>query len=180
MKYIRIVLFAIGSAIVYGIIHDQITTRVCIEYFTVAHPRLILSESPTVLGLFWGVVATWWVGLGLGLPLALASRVGQGPKLEWRDHRRGMGWLLGFMAALAAVAGVCAWLATRTQDPVHLADLTGQQITPHLRSRFLAAWAAHGTSYGGGFVGGLALIVLTIVRRRRMRRAPSASADQRT
>lgn len=168
MKFLCIILFAIGCAVIYGIIHDQFTTRVCIEYFTIAHPRLIQSESPTVLGLFWGVVATWWVGLGLGLPLALASRLGSWPKLDWSHHRTGIGRLLCLMAALAFVAGLWTWLDTRTNDPFHLADLTGQRITPHLRSRFLAAWAAHLTSYGVGFLGGITLFVLTIFRRRKM------------
>jgi H+/Cl- antiporter ClcA len=168
MKFIGIVLFAIGAAILYGIVHDQITTRICIEYFTMAHPRLILSDSPTVLGLFWGVVATWWVGLGLGVPLALASRVGRYPKLDWSHHRQGIVRLLFIMAVLAVVAGLGVWLDTRTNDPFYLADLTGERISPHLRSRFLAVWAAHLTSYGVGFLGGIALIVLTIVRRRRM------------
>lgn len=168
MKFSGIILFSIGAAITYGIIHDQITARVCIEYFTIAHPRLIHAESPTVLGLFWGVVATWWVGLGLGLPLALASRIGSWPKLDWTHHRSGVSRLLAIMAALAFCAGLLVWLDTHSNDPVSLADLTGKRITPHLRSRFLAAWAAHLTSYGVGFLGGLILILLTILRRRKM------------
>jgi len=35
MEYIKIVLLAIAAAISYGILHDQITVRVCIEYFTI-------------------------------------------------------------------------------------------------------------------------------------------------
>ncbi len=62
------------AAISYGIVHDQITARICVEYFTVGHPRLTDSDLPTVLALFWGVVATWWVGLPLGLGLAFAAR----------------------------------------------------------------------------------------------------------
>jgi hypothetical protein len=168
MKFSGIILFTIGATITYGIIHDQVTTRVCIEYFTIAHPRLIRSESPTILGLFWGVVATWWVGLGLGLPLAMASRIGSWPKLDWTHHRSGISRLLMMMAVLAFSAALLVWLNTRSNDPRVLADLTGNRISPHLRSRFLAAWAAHLTSYGVGFLGGLTLILLTILRRRRM------------
>lgn len=168
MKFIGIVLFSIVAAVFYGIVHDQITARVCLEYFTVAHPRLIQSESPTVLGLFWGVVATWWVGFGLGVPLAIASRVGTWPKLDWAQHRKAMGIMLLVMAVLATVAGCGAWFVTRSMDPVQLAEVTGTEITSHLRSRFLAAGAAHLTSYGVGLLGGLTLIVLTLVRRRRM------------
>ena len=38
MQALLIILLCIFAAIVYGIIHDQITARVCIEYFTVGHP----------------------------------------------------------------------------------------------------------------------------------------------
>jgi hypothetical protein len=176
MKFLGIVILAVMAAVCYGIIHDQITARLCIEYFTIAHPRLIQSDSPTVLGLFWGVVATWWVGVGLGIPLALASRLGQAMKLDWRDHFSGILRLLVIMAAIAALASLTVWLSTRHNDPALLADLTGQRISPELRSRFLSAWASHLASYGVGFIGGLILIVLTILRRRRMIQSTSASA----
>lgn len=62
----------------YGVLHDLVTAHVCVEYFTVGHPQLFEFEtdSPTLLALGWGVVATWWVGAGLGVPLALVARVG--------------------------------------------------------------------------------------------------------
>lgn len=60
---IGIIFTSVIAAVIYGIIHDQVTARICVEYFTVGHPRLIDSDSPPVLGLFWGIVATWWAGL---------------------------------------------------------------------------------------------------------------------
>jgi len=71
MKFLGVVLLAVGASVLYGILHDQITVRVCLEYFTIGHPRIIESESPTLLAFAWGVVATWWMGVLLGLPLAL-------------------------------------------------------------------------------------------------------------
>ncbi|HEU4754510.1 MAG TPA: hypothetical protein VFU47_15485, partial [Armatimonadota bacterium] len=65
--------------------HDQVTVRVCVEYFTVAHPPLITTDSPTLLALAWGVVATWWVGLALGVMLGLAARLGGWPRLVARE-----------------------------------------------------------------------------------------------
>ena len=57
------------SSVIYGVLHDQITTRICLEYYmTGNHPRLLNTNSPTLHGLVWGVIATWWVGLGLGIP----------------------------------------------------------------------------------------------------------------
>ena len=63
MAPLRIIGLCISAAVLYGVAHDQVTARVCVEYFTIGHPRIIATESPTVLGLAWGVIATWWVGL---------------------------------------------------------------------------------------------------------------------
>ena len=83
MPAIRIVGLAILAAVVYGIALDQVTARVCIEYFTIGHPPIFPTESPTLLALGWGVVATWWVGLLLGVPLAIAARSGaRAPRSE--------------------------------------------------------------------------------------------------
>jgi len=66
MQVVAMIVASVVAAIVYGVIHDQITARICVEYFTIRHPRLIDSDSPTVLGLFWvlsqlGGLAYRWV-----------------------------------------------------------------------------------------------------------------------
>ncbi len=80
MKAVAIVLLCIAMAILYGIVHDQVTARVCVEYFTIGHPPVFDTDDTTLLALGWGVIATWWVGLGLGIPLAIAARAGSMPK----------------------------------------------------------------------------------------------------
>src|SRR5207245_11301598 len=76
MEFLKIVGLGVLAAVSYGIIHDQITARVCVEYFTIGHPPLIPSTSPTLLAFAWGVVATWWVGLPLAFTLSCAARRG--------------------------------------------------------------------------------------------------------
>ena len=73
-----IVLLSIVFACLFGIVHDLISTQVCLEYFTVYHPKIIESKDPIVLALTWGIVATWWVGLVLGFGLAFAATIGEG------------------------------------------------------------------------------------------------------
>ena len=87
MQAMAIVALSILAAVCYGVLHNQITARVCIEYFTIGHPQVlsVATNSPTVLGFVWGVIATWWVGLALGIPLALAARIGVRPKKSVRD-----------------------------------------------------------------------------------------------
>lgn len=168
MKFLGIVLFSVLAAVAYGVVHDQITAHLCVEYFTIGHPQLIDSDSPVVLGLFWGGVGTWWVGAGLGVMLAATSRVGRWPKLEWKDHRRGMAWLLGVIAFLALMAGVAVAGALMGHDPEEMVDFTGAAVPPQVRRLFLVDAAVHLASYGAGFVGGLVLVVQTVLRRRRV------------
>ncbi len=66
MQKAKIVVFSIVAVVAYGIIHDQITVRLCLEYFTVAHPPLFPTRSPTLLAICWGTVATVWAGMAAG------------------------------------------------------------------------------------------------------------------
>lgn len=62
MEFLKIVALCISASVLYGIVHDQITARICVEYFTVFHPPVFATTSPTLLGFGWGVIATWWAG----------------------------------------------------------------------------------------------------------------------
>jgi hypothetical protein len=121
MQIVGIILTSILSAIIYGIIHDQVTARICVEYFTIGHARLIDSDSPTVLGLFWGVVATWWVGLPVGIGLAIAARAGRRPKLTCAQLIRPISILLCCMFGVAIVAGLIGYF-TSSAGVFHLVE----------------------------------------------------------
>jgi len=41
---IQIILVFIGAAVAFGLVHDQITAHICVEYFTIAHERIVASE----------------------------------------------------------------------------------------------------------------------------------------
>jgi hypothetical protein len=69
---LKIIRVCVAAAIVCGIIHDQFTARICVEYFTVFHPPIIGTKSPTLLAFGWGIIPTWWMGAFLGVLLAVA------------------------------------------------------------------------------------------------------------
>ena len=58
MQVLAILALSILAAIVYGVLLDPVTARVCLEYFTIRHPPIFGTDSPTLLALGWGVVAT--------------------------------------------------------------------------------------------------------------------------
>ena len=85
---IRIVLMSIAAAIAYGIAHDQVTVRICLEYFTIGHEPVFPTRNPTLLAIGWGIIATWWVGVLLGVPLAIVARAGSPRGVVARGHGR--------------------------------------------------------------------------------------------
>ena len=86
MEWLKIILLCILAAVVYGILHDQVTARVCVEYFTIGHPPVFYTDDPTLLAFGWGVIATWWTGADLlAVPAVLVSRLGSWPKFNAAD-----------------------------------------------------------------------------------------------
>ena len=165
METLKIILVSIGAGIIYGIIHDQITARVCIEYFTIFHPKVIESVSPTLLGLTWGLIATWWAGAILGTMLAIAAGAGNKPTLTASNLILPIMRLLAVMAVSALVAGLSGYILTR-RGLVSASGLI--LLVPSRQPVFMADWWAHMASYGSAFIGGIVLCVLTFRRRARL------------
>ena len=160
MRFITIVALAVLAGITYGILHDQVTAHVCVEYFTIGHPPLIPTESPTLLAIAWGIVATWWFALPLGVALASAARVGERPKLTASQLVRPLLTLLAAMGALALVAGVTGYVLTSTAR-IPANEWVVANIVAGKRAAFMADWWAHSASYIAGFVGALILCLHT-------------------
>jgi hypothetical protein len=166
MQFLKIILLAVAAAVVYGIVHDQITVRVCLEYFTVAHPPIFGgTQSPTLLAFGWGVIATWWVGLPLGVLLALAARVGGLPKLTAKDLLIPMFVGLLILGAAAMLAGYYGCMhASMTRDWARL-------VPPEHRKGFAFDEGAHLASYVLGAILGMVLSIWTIIKRATLARA---------
>ena len=177
MQFLLIVALSIFAAVTYGVLHDQVTVRVCIEYFTIGHPPVFETRSPTLLALGWGVIATWWVGLILGIPLAQAARVGRAPKRDARSLVRPLCILLAVMAAAALVAGLIGYVLARSGTVFLVGPLAGR-VPRERHVPFIADLWAHTASYIVGFVGGIVLIVRTWRSRQRQLRAPEAATQR--
>ena len=161
MEFLKIVFACVLAAILYGIIHDQITARICLEYFTVFHPPVFLSRSPTLLAFGWGVIATWWAGAIIGLLIGVAARFGTRAQLTIRDLIPMIIVLIIFMATCAVIFGTIGYfkgVMPIQNDPM---------IPVAIQRRFLADWWAHSASYASGFLGGLTICAIVIVKRMR-------------
>lgn len=167
MRFVAIIALALVAAIGYGILHDQITARVCVEYFTIGHPRIFPTESPTLLAIGWGIVATWWFALPLGFALACAARLGERPKKSAGELLPPLLVLVGSIAALALLTGIVSYFLARAGvfpiDPWVVAH-----VPASARLRFTADWSAHTASYAGGFIGSIILCIWVWRSRRRV------------
>lgn len=167
MESLKIILLCIVAAIVYGILHDQVTARVCVEYFTIGHPPVFHTESPTLLAFGWGVIATWWMGLILSVPAVLASRVGTRPKFNAADLIRPIACLLVVMAVSSLLAGIAGYFIAKGGS-VRLLGTLASRVPVEKHVAFLADLWAHSAAYGVGFFGGLVLCGWVVFRRRRL------------
>jgi len=157
MRWLSIIGLCIGSAVLYGILHDQITSRICVEYFTIGHADIFGTRDPTLLGIGWGIIATWWAGLILGIPLAIAARVGNRPRRSASSLVRPIAILLLMMGVCAMVAGVIGWTLS-SQGAVVLTGWLASAVPSDRHVAFLTDAWAHWASYAVGFVGGCVLI----------------------
>ena len=167
MESLKIILLCILAAVLYGILHDQVTARVCVEYFTIGHPPIFHTEDPTLLAFGWGVIATWWMGAILSVPAVLAARVGSWPKFSAANLVRPIGCLLIVMACASLIAGIAGYFMA-TAGVIRLTGFLASRVPPAKHVAFLADGAAHLTAYGVGFFGGLVLCGWIVVRRRRL------------
>ena len=164
VESLKIIALAVGAAIAYGMVHDQITIRVCPEYFTVAHPHIFRTGSLTLIALGWGVVATWWAGLAAGVALALAARVGSAQKFTWRQLVRPALVLLVVMGVCATLAGfVGHWMAATGK--ISSVQAWGLLLPVEKQPAFMADVFTHAISYLVGGVGSLIIALATAWQR---------------
>ena len=156
---LKIVALCVAAAVAYGVVHDQITARLCIEYFTVGHKRLWPTDSPTMHGLIWGFVATWWAGAFLGVLLAVAARFGPGRKRSWKELSRPVRNVLAAMALSAATVGALTALAV--VPGFTYAGPWSFEIPKEAHCWFFVCARTHEASYAGAAVFGLTLVLWT-------------------
>ncbi len=160
MAALRVFLLCVFAAIFYGEIHDQVTAHLCVEYFSVAHPKVIASQSPFLLAIVWGVIATWWVGAFLGIGLVIAARAGKRQPWGVAELFRPIGILLFAMFAIAFLAGLSAYIAM-SAGWIWLAGGWADVIPPERHIWFMVDAWSHLASYASGFLGEIILWIYT-------------------
>ncbi len=162
----RFVVLGLGTMVGYAVLQDQVSARLCPEYFTVLHPPIPGLTDPTLLGISWGFLGAWWGGVLLGFALALTATLGSRPTLAPRELVRPLAVLVCVLVAVTALTGFAVWYHAKLLG-VSL-DNQLSQLVPKERHRGLLAVACyHFTAYVTATVGSVALCVWVGVERRR-------------
>jgi hypothetical protein len=155
---ILITVLCTAASTIYGVLHDQVTVRICREYFTVFHPLIFGAQPDTILALLWGAVATWWVGAFLGILMAIAACFGKEQMVQAESLILPVLKLLCIMAISATLAGLAGYLSIDTKVTV-LAEKYAHLLKPEMYARFSADACAHNTSYLVGLFGGSVMVI---------------------
>jgi hypothetical protein len=149
---------------VYGVVHDQVTAHVCIEYFSIAHPDLFHTTSPALLGLCWGIAASVGPGLIVGVLLGLVSQSAGMPPIPIPQLFGTVCILLAVMAISAAAAGFVGYELSR-RSLVLLPTSLSEELPSGQHDRFMAVWLAHAASYVVG-LGGSSIVIFRLWQKR--------------
>lgn len=130
-EFTKIIMFVVGAALTYGILHDQFTVRVNRDYFCadlpgVQHHRnglLRLGLNPdtlpnTAVACVWGVLATWLPGMILAFEAAMVARFGTRlPKLSWQELVKPILYAMAGMGTISLCVGLLGYISVTPVGP---------------------------------------------------------------
>lgn len=148
-----LIIIAIFTAGVYGIIHDQISYTVSHEYFTkFKFEQFGLLDSPLpdrVRAGIVGFLASWWMGIPIGILVGSMGFMHRGHRRMFQVSLQSFVLVVGF-TLLVGLAGLAyGYYQTTT---INLADYRWWFIPKNLVDlrRFLCVGYMHNSSYLGG------------------------------
>ena len=166
-------LFAVGVALLYGVMNDLLTSRISWEYYyygkelgpvlgdrTPPDPGHLAWESAKV-----GLKATWTVGLLVGVAILLANNPKRDrPRLSYSALLKRMPLILASCLLFAALLGAIGYLGGFAPFS---SDFHEMILHDEFRPlRFMAVYGIHLGGYLGGALGTI-LAILSIRKRRR-------------
>jgi hypothetical protein len=151
--YLAFIALAVVAAGVFGAVHDEISYTVSQEYFTkfkFLQFRLLDSDIPErIRAARVGFLASWWMGIPLGVLAGLGGFAQRTPSQMWRALLWSLPVLVTFTLAIALLGLAYGLHQTET---FNLGDYAGWYLPPALDHprRFLCAGYMHNSAYIGG------------------------------
>lgn len=147
------ILMAIASAGIFGILHDQISYTVSPEYFTrFKFPMFHLLDQnipERVRAAEVGFLASWWMGIPLGIFTGLAGFIHRDSSQMRSALLRSLPLIVGFTLFFALCGLLYGYIQTQTIDLFTYSIWYIPDGVHDLR-RFLCAGYMHNSAYLGG------------------------------
>jgi hypothetical protein len=162
------IFLSIVAAGLFGVIHDQITFSISREYFTKFKYQQFGfgsdsfgGDRQTVAAI--GFLATWWVGLFIGLIFGFTG-------LIFPDHKemfKAVSKSIALVLMISVLSGIAGFLIAK----FHLVKTgVGWSFPDHLvdRESFIIVGTIHNFSYLGALTGLLAGVIYMLVRKQKL------------
>lgn len=162
----KIIFLCMVAAMLFGIVHNQFSVRISTEYFTIGHRALISSTSPTLMGIAWGVHPNWWVGLSMGVLLAIAGRAGKWPKRNARSYVKPFLLLFLISGVASATAGILGYRMAGN-GTLGLYEPLFSAVPAAGHAAYISALWMHTASYTVATMGALIMSLLVFTGRMR-------------
>lgn len=166
MAFVSIIGIAPLIAGFYGILHDQLTYSISPEYYTkfkfhqfglTASTSEAIFEHPRLAVSLVGFMATWWVGIFIGLILAFVALAHKNNKEMLQITLRAM--------FIAIITAFFIGLTGLIYGKFHLSNSgVSWWLPPSLidKANFIAVGSMHNFSYVGGIIGLLAGVIYSL------------------
>ncbi len=155
---LQIIALCIGAMIIYGMIQDQFSVRMSRKYFTIAHQPIPGLNDPTLLGITWGFLGSWWGGLFAGVAVALTATLGKNPPLKVRQLVLPVGMMLFGMVVGTLLCGFAGYYNGLICEITFRGDF-GKAIPIDEQLRFFTVACAHIGTYTSSVVATIAVCV---------------------
>jgi hypothetical protein len=158
MPRFRAMLLGIVLLSGYAMLQDQVSARLCPEYFTVLHNPINGLTNPTLLGITWGFLGSWWGGALLGYGAGLASTLGRNPPMTVKQLLKPMLCVIAFVTACTAFTGISvAMNADGFSISINVLSIEAIPIQRRTMAFIVATY--HLVAYASSVVGSVVCIV---------------------
>jgi hypothetical protein len=177
--FFLIILVATAVASIYGVGHDQVTYSISPEYYTkfkfiqfnladaLAAQHMTQPRSAVVMV---GILATWWMGLYIGILIGVVAFVFKDADTMFRCALQALALVL-IVTILAGVAGglyghyILAKRGVEWWLPEQLVN----------KRAFITVGAIHDLSYLGGVIGLMGGVLFLLLKNHRLRKRERAA-----
>ena len=162
---LTIIISAVLAAL-YGAIHDQITYSISSEYFTVFKFDQFGfldwgNNNPRLTTALIGILATWWVGLYIGIVQGLVGLIHQNHKLMFRYVMNAIFITLG----ITVLFGIFGFIAGKLDAETYKNCCFPYEIKNG--KSFKIVGSIHNYGYVGGEIGAFIGVAYQIIMRRK-------------